>query len=122
LLRIDALARGHLRHEPVAVARNALERDAEHAVHVAVRLSGLEETDAAVIGVAHLPRELSLTEFALHAPAVGPCAERQPRHLDARLAERHPIGCFARRPQRQSPGSGERCGGESGFEESRREQ
>ena len=55
LLRIHAFARRHLRHEPVAIARNALQRHAEHLVHLAIGFGGLEEANAAVVGVADQP-------------------------------------------------------------------
>ena len=92
LLRIHAFAGGDLRHQPVAVARNALQRDAQHSVHVAVGLGGFEEADAAVVGVAHQPREAVLSQVALHLAAEGAGAEREPRHLHAGFSQRHPIG------------------------------
>ena len=55
LQRIHAFTRGHLRHQPIAIPRNALQRHAEHPVHLAVRLSGLKEANAAVVGVADQP-------------------------------------------------------------------
>ena len=78
LLRLDAVAGRHLGHELVAVARNALQGDAEHLVHLAVRLGRLEEPDAVVVGVAHQAREAILPEFALHPAAEAAGAERQP--------------------------------------------
>ena len=98
VLRIHAFVRRHLRHQPIAVARNALQRDAQHLVHLAVRLGGLEETNAVIVGVAHQLRELVLSQFALHSPAHGSGAEREPRHFDVGFSERHPIGRCPRAP------------------------
>ena len=67
-LRIDAVVRGHLGHEPVAIPRNALERHAQHLLHVAIGFGGFKETDAAVVGVAHQARKLVLAKVALDAP------------------------------------------------------
>ncbi len=65
LERVHAFARGYLRHQPVGIARNALQRDPQHAVHIAVSLGGLEKADAAVVGVAHEAGELVLPQLAL---------------------------------------------------------
>ena len=69
LLGIYSLTSSDLRHNAVAVARDALESNTEHLVHLAVRLGSLEETYAAIIGVADELGEFILTEFALHASA-----------------------------------------------------
>src|SRR5471032_2822502 len=87
-------------------------------MHLAVSLGGLEEANAPVVRVAHLPGELVLPQLALRSPAHRPGAERQARHLDARLSERHPVrSCPARRPQGQASGSGQYTRGESGLQE-----
>ncbi len=52
-LRIHAFARGHLRHQPVGIARDALQRNTEHPVHVAVGFGGFEKANPAVVSVAH---------------------------------------------------------------------
>src|SRR5580700_5391328 len=117
-LRIHPFARRHFGHQPVRIARNALQRHAQHLVHVAVSLRGFEEANAAVVRVAHQPGELILPQLALRSPADGPGAEREPRYLDAGFAERHPIGsCAAGGPQGQATGSREYARGESGLQE-----
>jgi hypothetical protein len=40
---ITTFTRSHLRHESIAIARDAIQRHAEHFVHLAVRLSRLEK-------------------------------------------------------------------------------
>ena len=91
-LRIYAFVRGrHLRHKPVTVARDALQRDAEHLVHFAVRFGRLEEPNAAVIGVAHQPRELFLPQIALHLPAARSSSKREACHFQIGVAQRDPI-------------------------------
>ena len=118
LLRVDAVAGRHLRHQLVAVARDALQGDAEHLVHLAVRFGGLEEADAAVVGVAHQPREPLLPEFALHLAADGACAERQPGDFDSGSAERDQIGRIpALGAEREGSGHGQRSRGKSGLQE-----
>src|SRR5205823_6137253 len=64
LQRIYAFMCGHLRHQPIAIARNALQRHAEHPVHLAVGLSGLKEANAAIVGVTDQPRKLVLSQLA----------------------------------------------------------
>ena len=81
LLRIHAWPRGHLRHDAIAVAREALEGDAEHPVHVGVRLSRLEEAYAVVVRVAHQPRKPVLSQVALHLAAEAARAKCEARHL-----------------------------------------
>ena len=81
LLRIHTFMGGHLGHDPIAVARNALQGHSEHPVHLAVRLSGLEEANAAVVGVAHQTRKAFLSQVALHLAAEAAGAKREPRHL-----------------------------------------
>ena len=118
LLRIDAVLGRHLRHHLVAVARNALQGDAEHLVHLAVRFGRLEEADAVVVGVAHQPREPVLPELALHPAAEAARAERQPCDLDARPAERDQIGRLpALRGEGKPAGHGQRSRGQPGLEE-----
>ena len=65
LLRIHAFARRHLGHQPVRIARNALQRHAQHLVHLAVSLGGLEEANAPVVRMADQLGELVLPQFAL---------------------------------------------------------
>src|SRR5207245_7458391 len=97
---------------------NALQRHTQHLVHLAVTLGGLKETNAAVVGVVHLPGKLVLPQLTLCSPAESSRAEREPRHLDAGLPERDPIRSGpARRPQRQPSGSREYPRGESGLQE-----
>ena len=62
---------GDLRHERVAFARNALERDAEHLVHFTVGFRGLKKADAVIVGVAHQARESILPQLALHSIRYG---------------------------------------------------
>ena len=93
-------------------------RDAEHPVHLAVGFRCLEEADAAVVGMAHEPREAFLPEVTLDAPAEAAGAERQPRDLHARSSERHLVG---RPPEsgtdRSRPGHGQRARGQAGLQE-----
>src|SRR6185312_7013410 len=87
-------------------------------VHLTVRLSGLEETNALVVGVPHQPCKLFLSQFPLRSSAESPCAKREPRHFDVGFSERHPVGCCrARRPHGQTTGAGERGCRESGLQE-----
>src|SRR5215472_3897336 len=69
LLRIHPIARGHFRHQLIAVPWNALQRYAEHLVHFAIRLGGLEKADAAVVGIPHQARKSILPEFSLYLAA-----------------------------------------------------
>src|SRR5262249_12817736 len=118
LLRIHSFARRHLGHQPVGIARNALQSRAQHLMHLAVTLGGLEKANAPIIRVAHQPGELLLPQFALRSPAKCPSAESEPRHLDAGLPESYPIcSCPARRPQGQPSGSREHTRGEPGLQE-----
>src|SRR5579871_794007 len=116
--RIDTIARRDLRHQAIRVARHTLECDAEHFVHFAIGLGGLEETDTVVVGVAHEPGELVLPEVALHLAAVGSGAEGEASHFDVRFPERHPVGRGPARPTKgQTSGSRKHARGESGLEE-----
>jgi len=92
LQRVAVLTRGHLRHQPVAIPRNAFQRQAEHAVHIAVGLGGLKEANAAIVGVAHQSRELVLAQLALYFSAKCPGAERQTRYLNIGISKLDPIG------------------------------
>ena len=115
-LRIPIRTRRHFRHQPVRIARDALQRDGQHLRHTVIALGSLEEADAAVVGVTHQLGELFLAKLALRLPAHGSGAECQPRHLNAGLPKRHPIRCRAAcRPQ---PNSGPRhhTGGESSLQ------
>src|ERR1700722_5346732 len=118
ILRIHTFPSGHLRHNPIAIARNALQSHSEHPVHVAIRLRGLEEANAAVIRITHQPRKLLLPQVPLHSPAETPRAKRESRHFHLRFSERHPIRrSLALRSQWEASGHGKRPGGESGLEE-----
>src|SRR6267142_3928538 len=86
LLRIHALAGGHLRHQAIVLTWNALQGDSEHPVHLAVRLGSLEEANAVVIGVAHQPRKPILAQVALYLAAEAACAKRESRHLYSRFS------------------------------------
>ena len=90
-LWIDTVVRSDFGHQPVAVARDALQRNAQHPVHVAIRFGCLKEADAAIVGISHQAVELILAQVALHFTAHTAGPERQARHLDVRLAKRHPI-------------------------------
>ncbi len=90
--RVHAVAGGHFGHQAVRIARQALECDSQHAVHVAIAFGGFEKADSLVVGVAHLAGELILPQLALYPAAYGPGPECEPRHLDAGFSERHPIG------------------------------
>ena len=118
LLGIHVTVRGDLRHQFVTVARNALQSDAQHAVHVTVGLRRLKEANALVVGVAHQAGELVLPQLALHAATEGAGAEGKARHLDAGFAQRHPIrrrlaGC----EQRQASCTRHRRSGQSSLKE-----
>ena len=75
--------RRHLGHQPIAIARNALQGHAQHLVHSTVRFGSLEEADTALVGMAHQPRKLLLPQVALYLPGEAPRAEREPRHFYA---------------------------------------
>jgi hypothetical protein len=83
---------GHLRHQPVILARNPAERDAQHAMHVRVSLGRLEKANAAIVSVTHQPVEALLAEIALHLAVMRAGAESQPRHLHSGLPQRDPVG------------------------------
>ena len=85
-LRIYTFPGGHLRHKAITIARNALQGHSEHPVHVAVRLSSLEEANAAVVGVAHQPGKSVLSQVALYMAAEAPSAKREPRHPHSRFS------------------------------------
>src|SRR6185295_1433144 len=55
--------------------------DTQHLVHLTVRLGGLEEANAAVVGMAHQARETLLPELALNPAAEAPRAKRETRDL-----------------------------------------
>lgn len=114
--RIYPFAGRHFRHQPVAIAWNALQGYAEHLMHFAVGFGGLKKADAPVVRVAHEPGELFLPQISLHLPAERSSAKRQPRHLDVGFSERHPIGsCPARRTQRKASGPRQHPGDDSGL-------
>jgi hypothetical protein len=104
LLRVDALVgRRHLGHQLVGVPGNPLQGDPQHLVHLAVRLGGLEEADAAVVGMAHQTGEPLLSELALHLAADAPGAEGEPRHLHPGPAQGDEVGRgLALREERQA--------------------
>jgi hypothetical protein len=63
--------------------------------------------------------ELILPEFALSAATHGAGAKGEPGYLDARLAERHPISCFASRClKRQYVCPGQHASGQSCIQKS----
>src|SRR5208282_3999685 len=110
--------RGHLRHQTIAIARKALQRLAEHPVHVTVGFGSFKEANAAVVGVADQPGKLVLPQLALHSPAQGAGAKGQPRHLYTGFPERYPIRRrFARGFQRKASSAGERRCGKSRLQE-----
>ena len=79
---------------------------------------GLEEADAAIVGVAHQMREAVLPQVALHLAADGAGAERQACHLHAGTAERDQIGRAAALGEEwKATGCRHRAGGQSGLEE-----
>src|SRR5437870_1630651 len=86
LLRIHTFSGRHLRHKLIIIARNALQGHSEHPVHVAVRLSSLEEANATVVGVAHQPGKSVLPQVALYLAAEAPSAKREPSHLHSRFS------------------------------------
>ena len=85
-LRIHTFPGGHLRHKAITIARNALQGDSEHPVHVAVRLSSLEKANAPIVGVAHQPGKPVLSQVALHLAAEAPSAKRESSHLHSRFS------------------------------------
>src|SRR5581483_9299475 len=93
LCRRNITVRRDFRHQGVAVARYALQCDAEHAMHVAIRFRGLEETNAMVVGVAYQAGKLILSKIPLHAARHGASAKSKPGHLYVRFSERHPVSC-----------------------------
>src|SRR5690348_1105499 len=106
---VGALASGDLGHQLIAVARNALERDAKHGVHVVVRLRGLKKANAPVVSVADQLCKVRLSQFALHLPAEGTGAKSKARDFYAGIAERyHVCGRLACRLQPQTPGARQR--------------
>src|SRR5690606_25091697 len=118
LLRVDTIAGRHLRHDLVALAGQALQGDAEHSVHLAVGLGRLEEADAAVVGMAHEPREAVLSERTLYPSAETARAERKPADCDARPPQRDQIArTRAPRAEGKRTGDGKCSGGEAGLQE-----
>src|SRR5207244_4200444 len=92
--------------------------DAQHLVHLAIRLSCLEEANAAIVGIAHQPRETVLAEFALHLAAEAPCAKRKPRYFYSGSSKGYEVSCcLALRNQRKASGDCKRSGCQSGFQE-----
>src|SRR5579872_3881629 len=80
-LRINPLVEGsNLAHQLIAVARQAFQRLSQHSRRL-VGLSRLEETDAAIVGITHDPRELLLAQRGLYRSAVRPGSKGQPRHI-----------------------------------------
>ena len=88
---IAGSGRAVFRHELVAVARDALERDGEHLWHAVITFGGLEEANAAVIRVTDKPGELRLPKLTLHAAGEGAGSKSESRDFHVRLAERHPV-------------------------------
>src|SRR5258708_3493807 len=119
LLWIHAIVEsGHLGHELVALARYALQSDAQHLVHLTVGFGGLEEANAAVVRVTHQPREPVLSEIALHLPTEASCSKRQPRNFHPGSAQHYVVGGRRRFCEEwKSSGDGNRSGGKSSFQE-----
>jgi triose/dihydroxyacetone kinase / FAD-AMP lyase (cyclizing) len=118
LLWIYAVMRRDLGHQPIAIARNALQGDSEHLVHSTIRFGSLEEADTALVGMAYQPGELLLSQVALYLTGVASRAECEPRHLYAGFAQGYPIRSgLAFRFQRQASGACEGTRGKSGLDE-----
>src|ERR1017187_5710886 len=81
-----------LGHQPVALAGQSLESDAEHLRHAAIAFGGFEEADAAVVSVTDQAGESFLAKFALHPAAKRAGAQGDPRDFDIALAEGNPVG------------------------------
>src|SRR5258708_36825047 len=64
--RVYARARGDLGHEAVAIARNAFQGHAQHAVHLAIRFRSFEETNTPFVSVANETSESFLPKVTLH--------------------------------------------------------
>jgi hypothetical protein len=92
LLRIDALAGGDFGHDAIGVTRNALQRDAEHAVHVSVGFGGFKEANAAIVRVTDKLGETFLADFALDLASDAAGAESQPRNFNVGFAKGDPVG------------------------------
>ena len=90
---VFTFAQTELGHQPIRVARNALQSDAEHLRHALIGLRGFEKADAAIVRMAHQPGELFLPEFSLDAAAMSAGPECEPGDLNARVPEFHPVGC-----------------------------
>ena len=91
LARVGVRVGGDLGHELIALTGKRLQRFAEHRGRD-VGFGGLEEADAAVVGVVDEAVELLLAERGLHVAVVGAGAEGEPAYLHATLAEGDGIG------------------------------
>jgi hypothetical protein len=60
-------------------------------VHVAIRLSSLEEANAAVVGIAHQPGKPFLSQMALYLAAEASGSKCEPSYLDSGFSQGHPI-------------------------------
>src|ERR1700722_18495952 len=108
----------HLGHQPIAIARDALQGDSQHIVHSTVRFGSLEEADTALVGVAYQPGELLLSQVALYLARVAARAEGEAGHLYTGFSQRDPIRSgLTFRLQREASGTCERTRGESGLDE-----
>jgi hypothetical protein len=83
---IFLVAQPVLRHQTIAVARDALQRRRKHLGHPPVRIGRFEKPDAAVVRVADQASELLLSELSLDLSAHRPGPECETRYLDARVA------------------------------------
>jgi hypothetical protein len=118
LLRAHTVLGGHLGHQLIAVPRNTLQGDAQHLVHLTVRLGGLEEANAAVVGMSHQAREPLLPEIALNPAAEAPRAERQTRDFHPGPSQGDEVGCrLALCHERQSARDRKRSCGQPGLHE-----
>ena len=82
-MRVALVEGGDLGHELIAVAREWLERFAEHGGHVDVGLGGFEEADAVIVGVVDEAVEFLLAERGLDLAVVAAGAKGEARDLHA---------------------------------------
>src|SRR5208282_693075 len=87
-------------------------------MHIAVRFSRFEETDAVVVSVAHQPRKSLLSQVALNTAAEAARTKREPRHLYPRFSQGYPIcRSLAGRATRKASSDDKGAGSESLFQE-----
>src|SRR5262249_48601623 len=103
LLRTHPVASRHLGHQLIALPRDTLQDDAQHLVHLTVRLGGLEEANSAVVGMAYKARKPLLPEIALNLAAEATPAKRQTRASHPGPPQGYEVGCrLGPRHQRQT--------------------